>query len=134
MKTIGQLYDFFKEDKFAMGIGAVIEEVDENSALISVKLTPEHMNGLGVPQGGLVYTIADFAFAVASNAHENSPDYVTLQSSMNFIRSSRGEKLFARATAVHKGRTVAVYNATVYDDLGKTVASASFTGFATKQV
>ncbi|MDR2360531.1 MAG: PaaI family thioesterase [Oscillospiraceae bacterium] len=134
MKSTDQLYDFFKMDKFAMGIGAVIEEVDENSALISVKLTPEHMNGLHVPQGGLVYTIADFAFAVASNAHENSPDYVTLQSSMNFISSSRGSKLFARATAVHRGKTTAVYNASVYDDLGRTIASAVFTGFATKRI
>lgn len=59
----------FADDRFATENGAVIEEIGDGYAKCSVKLERKHKNAMGGVMGGVYFTLADFAFAVASN-HE----------------------------------------------------------------
>ena len=58
----------FAKDRFATEqTGAVIEEVAPNYAKCSMQIMDQHRNAYGGVMGGAIYTLADFAFAVASN-------------------------------------------------------------------
>lgn len=67
MKTIEEIREFFSHDLYAYDTGAYIEEVGDRYAKISLTLTERHRNAVGGVMGGVYFTIADFAFAVASN-------------------------------------------------------------------
>ena len=57
----------FEKDRFATENGAVIEEIGKNYAKCSINLTSRHKDGMGANMGGVYFTLADFAFAVATN-------------------------------------------------------------------
>lgn len=102
MKTLNEVRDFFANDRFATDNGAVIEEVGENSATVSMTIEDHHRNAVGIVMGGAIFTLADFAFAVASN-HEN-PGTVSLSANITFLKASKGSKLIAKAECVRDGR------------------------------
>ena len=61
--------EYFKGDKFAAYNGIQLLECRPGYAKTSVKIGPNHHNGAGVVHGGLLFTLADFAFAVAVNSY-----------------------------------------------------------------
>lgn len=50
-------------------LGLVVEEVAAGRAVVSLALTSEMLNGHGIGHGGIVFTLADAAFAFACNSH-----------------------------------------------------------------
>lgn len=66
-KTLDEVRKLFKKDRFATESGAVINEIGERYAKCSLKLSDSHRNALGAVMGGAIFTLADFAFAVAAN-------------------------------------------------------------------
>ena len=67
MKPDEKTVKLFENDRFATENGAVIEEVEEHYAKCSLKLGSRHRNAMGAVMGGVYFTLADFAFAVAAN-------------------------------------------------------------------
>ena len=66
MTKLEEARQIFAADKYATDAsGIVIEEVGENYAKCSMKLTDVHRNAFGGVMGGAIYTLADFTFAVA---------------------------------------------------------------------
>ena len=63
------LKDFFKKDRFAALAGVELLEVKQGYAKACMLVTPEHLNGGGVCQGGALFTLADLACAAAFNSH-----------------------------------------------------------------
>lgn len=127
MKNLEKIRAFFSGDRFATGQGMVIDSVGEDSAVCSVRLCDEHRNVLGGVQGGLTYTLADFAFAVAANHQE--PGMVTLSSTIHYLRAAKGERLVATARCVNRTRGTCVYEIDVADELGTPVALVSVSGY-----
>ena len=118
---------FFSNDRFATENGITLEERDERHAVASLALAERHRNAHGGVMGGAIFTLADFAFAVASNnAHRPT---VAQQVSLNFLNASKGTRLISVATCLKDGRTSCVYVISIKDDLGKDIAQAMFTGF-----
>lgn len=75
-------------------------------------LRPEHLNGWGSAHGGFLYTLADAAFALASNSHGIMA--VALSTHMEYLQASQaGDRLEALAEEVHLGRRTAVYRVEV---------------------
>lgn len=127
IKSIEELREFFLADKFAMGIGIDIESVDENGAVCTLLTNEGHLNAGGVVQGGVIYTLADFAFAVAANA--DGVMTPTINASMSYIKGAKGTpRLIAKADLVHKGASTCVYNVSVTDESGALIAAATITG------
>lgn len=55
-------------DRFASGIGAQLTEIREGYARAELTVEERHLNGAGVCQGGVMYTLADLAFAAVANS------------------------------------------------------------------
>ncbi len=123
-----QARDIFKNDLYASELtGIVIEDAAPGYAKCSLEITPKHCNALGKPMGGAVFTIADFAFAIAANLGQ-SPT-VSLSSNISFLSVCKGKKLIAETSKVKAGRSTCLYQVNVYDELGTHVAQVSANGF-----
>lgn len=129
MKTLNEVRDFFANDRFATDNGAVIEEIGENSATVTMTIEDHHRNAVGIVMGGAIFTLADFAFAVASN-HENQGT-VSLSANITFLKTSKGNKLIAKAECVRNGRTTCYYRVTVTDNTGALIAEVTTSGYKT---
>ena len=127
MKSVEELRSYFKNDAFATSAGIVIEQANQDSVVCSVKINDNHLNATGHVQGGLIFTLADFAFAVISN--KDRLGSVTASSSIQFVGSPKGRVLEAKAVCARQGRSVSHYHVTVTDDTGVLVAEVLSTGF-----
>ncbi|EXM37919.1 PaaI family thioesterase [Ruminococcus albus] len=127
MKTIEEIREFFSHDLYAYDTGAYIEEVGDRYAKISLTLTERHRNAVGGVMGGVYFTIADFAFAVASNWQ--SPGTVSLDSDISFIGVPSTDKIYAETELVKDGRSVCTYIVRVNDGTGKPLAVVKTVGF-----
>ena len=111
---------FFKEDLFAADNGMRIDYLDEDTCTCSMELEPRHCNAAGTVMGGVIFTLADLAFAVSAN-HLHSLT-VTQQVSINYLNPSKGTRLSAKTRVVKNGRASCVIQVDVTDDTGKAVA------------
>ena len=127
MKSIDEVRKIFENDRFATENGAVIEEIGDHSATCSLILTESHRNAMGAVMGGVYFTLADYAFAVAAN--QNKMGCVSLHSDISFLGSAKGNKLIAKAVCIKDGKTTACYRIDVSDDLGNLTAIVTATGF-----
>lgn len=118
----------FSHDRFATVNGGVIDAVEEGYAKCSMELNDTHRNALGAVMGGAIFTLADFAFAVASNWNKNPQ--VSLNASINFLGRAKGNKLIAEAHKIKEGRKTCYYEVMISDELGNQVAHMTSNGFA----
>ena len=125
--SIEEAREYFKEDRFATESGMVLDELGEGTAAASVMLTAHHKNANGGIMGGAIFTLADLAFAAASN-NMHRPT-VASQVSINYLSAPKGEKLIAKARCIKDGRTTCVYNIDVTDDTGRAVAQFVGSGY-----
>ena len=101
--------------------GLELEAADQGYARVAMRLTPEMLNGFGIAHGGMIFALADSAFAYACNSRNLKT--VAQAGSISFLDTGRaGERLVAEAreTAVN-GRT-GVYAVTVRGEDGRVVA------------
>ena len=118
----------FSKDLYATErTGIVIEEVGDNHAKCSMKITEGHRNAYGGVMGGAIYTLADFTFAIASN-FEKEKLTASLVGQATFLAMTHGSVLFGEAQLIKDGRQNCFYEVRIYDDLGKNIAAVSFTG------
>lgn len=126
-EKLAEVREIFKGDKFATENGMIIDEIGDHYAKCSVKLTDIHRNAMGGVMGGVHFTLADFAFAVASNWQHMGT--VALSTDIAFIGSVKGDSLTAVAELIKDGRSVNCYHITVKDNLGNIVADVKTVGF-----
>ena len=90
-----------------------------------MELADVHRNAMGNVMGGAIFTLADFALAIACNIGEEPT--VSVDSSISFLRSTKGAKLTATAVCDKPGRHLGFYTILVEDDLGKAIAKMTAT-------
>lgn len=125
--TLDEVRERFSHDRFATVNGAVIDAVGEGYAKCSMALNETHRNALGAVMGGAIFTLADFAFAVASNWNKNPQ--VSLDASISFLGKAKGDRLVAEAHKIREGRRTCYYEVMVCDELGNQVAHMTSNGF-----
>lgn len=119
---------YFKGDRFATDqTGIVIETSSDGYAKCFFEIKPHHLNRNNTVMGGAIYTLADFAAAVATNTDTKTA--VSLSGNISYLSAAKGEKLFAEAKTIKDGKSIAVTEVSVFDDLGANVAYAVFNGF-----
>ena len=126
------LIESFKKDKFAELAGIEIEEITEESATVSVKLDERHLNAIGFVQGGMLYTLADFAFAVLGNYLHSVT--VTQGGRIDYVRPAKTSFLKATATEIIRTGHNTVCDVVITDDEGKTVCLCRFNGFVKEKI
>ena len=77
--------------------------------------------------GGVLFTLADFAFAVAANC--GSQEVVSLQDQISYLSPVKGGVLTAEAKCIKSGRSTCLYEVTVTGDSGKKAAYVTVSGF-----
>lgn len=116
-----ELMEFFSAaDKFARHSGIELVDAGPGWAKASMKIEPFHFNGAGTVHGGAIFTLADFAFAVASNSHGAMA--MGISTSVNFVKAATGGTLYAEASEQSKGPKLASYSVMITDDAGDVVA------------
>jgi len=119
--------EIFSHDKFATEVtGIEIVAASENYAKCELKIDSRHKNAMNTVMGGVIFTLADFCFAVAANAEKLS--VVTETSNIMYLNAIRGKKLIAEAICLKSGRRNCFFCVTITDELGTTVAKVSETG------
>lgn len=108
----------------------MIEEVEEHYAQCSLKLGSRHRNAMGAVMGGVYFTLADFAFAVAANWQGTGT--VSLHSDIAYLGSVKGNQLIAEAVCIKNGRSTSYYKIEVKDELGNLTAVVNTTGYRVK--
>jgi acyl-CoA thioesterase len=101
--------------------GIELEAADAGYARVGMRLTPAMLNGFGIAHGGMIFALADSAFAYACNSRNVKT--VAQSGSIVFLDAARaGERLVAEAreTAL-RGRTGA-YVITVTGEDGRVIA------------
>lgn len=111
----------YSNDRASRQLGIEIEIPAAGAAIATMHVRKDMVNGFDICHGGLVFTLADTAFAFACNAY----DELTVAGSGNieFLRPAvRGDKLCAVASEQHRGRTVGIYKVEVKNQHDKLVA------------
>ena len=114
-------------DRASKEMGLELGEVTPGEASVHLIVRPEMLNGHGVCHGGLIFAMADTAFAFACNSLNRQA--VAMHCSISFIdKVSAGARLSAHAS----GRAVygrnGIFDVTVTDDQGAKVAE--FRGYS----
>lgn len=120
-----------QDDRFCRYNEMRIDVIRPGYAEAVMEITENKLNGLGIAQGGAIFTLADLAFAGASNAAGFRT--VAFTSNISFVRPGTGKRLRAIATEVSRGRRTGVYSVQVFNDDGKIVAHGTTTGFISEE-
>ncbi|MBL0226772.1 MAG: PaaI family thioesterase [Geobacteraceae bacterium] len=118
MKEITQF--FSREDLFARHSGIELVDAGPGWAKASMKIEPFHFNGARTVHGGAIFTLADFAFAVACNSHGTLA--MGISTSVSFVKAATGGTLYAEATEQSRNPRLASYSVQVTDDQHAVVA------------
>lgn len=115
---------------FAQALGIEVVSVREGHAILKMKVRPDMANSQGIPHGGAIFSLADTALALASNAYGTVA--VALDVSISYCRPAPiGSIVIATATEENLTRRTGLYALTVETEDGKLVASAKGTVFRT---
>ncbi|RNL42558.1 PaaI family thioesterase [Paraeggerthella hongkongensis] len=124
--SLEEIAAVFENDRFAtQAAGCRVVEGCRGRAVCDMELSDVHRNAMGGVMGGAIFTLADFALAIACNIGE-SPT-VSVDHAISFLRSTKGSKLTATATCDKPGSHLAFYTVVVEDDLGKRIARMTAT-------
>src|SRR5574344_1765067 len=119
--------EFFPGDKFALLAGVELLETGNGYAKARMEIKPEHLNGGGVCQGGAIFTLADLAFAVATNSHARLTLAVT--ATINIFKSESKGYLYAEAHEVFNHKRLANCEVRITNEAGELVATFDSTGY-----
>jgi acyl-CoA thioesterase len=117
----------FKADAFATTLtGIAIDAVGDHSAVCSLPLESRHRNARGVAMGGVLFTMADFAAAIAANSEclqDDNLQWVSLDATIHYLAPAACERLVAICEPVKVGRSTALFQTKIENpDNGNTLA------------
>ena len=120
----------FKADQYAVGLtGIEIVEVNENYVKTKLLVEPKHMNSFGIMQGGALFTLADFTFAVAINI-DPKESAVAIECHISFLKpTTPGRVLYAESKLISKSRSLIACDVTITNERGAIVAKFHGRGF-----
>lgn len=130
--SIEDIRVYFADDEFARKcLGATIDDYDFETgvATVSMEIDDRHHNAQGFVMGGVFFSLADYALAVASNV--NRPPCSSVNSSISFMRRVKGDVLKAVAYPDKLGRNLSFFTVNLFDETGRLVARVSTTVMTT---
>jgi len=121
-----KLKEFFKNDHFAELAGIKIDEVKPGYCKASMKIEEKHLNSAKVVQGGAIFTLADYAFALAVNSRGQLA--LAINANISFMKGKSSGTLYAIAREVADPKRIGVYEVDVVDEEGEVISK--FNGVA----
>lgn len=107
-------------DRYAELTGIELVEVGQGWARAELDVKQQHMNGLGVCQGGAIYTLADYTGAAAANSGGIAT--YTVCGNIQYIRSGKRGRLYAEGRVDNIDRKLSRSEVTITTAEGLEVA------------
>lgn len=121
-----------RRDKFAAHLRIEILSVGKNRARVRLAVRPCFMNGVGLVHGGIIFSLADYAFALAANAGGDAGLAVDTQ--IHFIRAALpSDTLYAYARLVSRSRRLGTYRVDVTNRDGAILACTQSMAYFTQR-
>lgn len=107
--------------------GIVIDDAREGYARVRMTLRDDMLNGHRIGHGGMIFALADTAFAYACNSRNENT--VAQNASISFLAPARpGDVLIAEAREASRAGRTGVYQVSVRTQDGRAIAE--FTGLS----
>jgi acyl-CoA thioesterase len=117
-------------DQASQSLGIEILDVAPGRVRLAMVVRPDMVNGLGICHGGIIFALADSAFAFACNSY--GEPMVAASAVIDFLAPTpRGQRVFATATELTRGARHGIYDVAVTDAAGQVLAQ--FRGRCSRQ-
>ncbi|HEY4467747.1 MAG TPA: hydroxyphenylacetyl-CoA thioesterase PaaI [Klebsiella sp.] len=114
-------FAMYEKDTCAKAMGIEIIDMDEGYAQMSMVVVPSMLNGFQICHGGLLFALADTAFAYACNSQGGV--VIGAAASIDFLRPAfEGDNLIATAMMRQQGKLTGVYDIEIVNQQQKFVA------------
>ena len=108
-------------DQASQHLGMNVEAISPGCAVLAMTVDARHTNGHGTCHGGVIFTLADSAFAFACNSRNQAT--VAQHANVTFMAPAQvGDRLVATAREVTQRGRSGVYDVQVTNDAGSTIA------------
>jgi acyl-CoA thioesterase len=114
--------EVIESDPFCEKLGVELVDLGPGTATTELTVTDDLLNFHGTPHGGAIYSLADAAFAAASNAEGDAA--LALETNISYFEAAEvGETLSADAERTHQRGRTASYRVAVTDERGDEIAA-----------
>ena len=118
-EAVGQ--EFYRHDAAVQALGMALNAIGPGTAEFAMTVRADMVNSHGICHGGFIFTLADTTFAYACNARNRRA--VAQSCSITFLQPAAvGSQLIGRCTEVASTGRSGIYDATVSDESGTTIA------------
>lgn len=115
------IHTILAQDRFCCDtVGIELIEVGKGRAQSRLTLNRSHLNGLGIVQGGAVFTLADYALAAAANSHGTAA--VLINADISYMKGVSQGILLAEAEEESIHPKLATYTVRVRVEGGELIA------------
>ena len=128
-----------RRDRASAALGMVVERDEPGEAVVSMRVRDDMTNGFAITHGGMVFALADTAFAIACNGADpgsagDPAVTVAAGADISFLKATRaGQTLTAHARRVAVTGRSGLYDVTVTDEAGDVVAEFRGRSFTTRR-
>ena len=99
-------------DYFSQWLGITIIDIKEGFCEVQMQVRKEMLNGFNIAHGGITFSLADSAFAFASNSFGEQA--VSIETSISHVyKVVEGDVLTAKASLITKTRKLGIYHVEV---------------------
>ena len=120
------MLDFGADIPFVRELGFALVQMSDGASELRYEVQPRHTNSFAVAHGGVTMTLLDVAMATAARSVTPELGVVTIEMKTSFMQPTRGA-LVARGRLLHRTRSFAFAEATVYDAEGRACSHATGT-------
>lgn len=108
-------------DAFSAWMNINVIEIEKGFCTLSCKINPEMLNGFEILHGGITYSLSDSALAFAANSYGYK--CVSVETSISHLRPvTNNQVLTVKATEIHRGKTIGLYQVDIYNEANKIVS------------
>ena len=107
--------------------GYSVIKVEEHYCEMEAVISDSSKNPFGIAHGGFIFGLADTAAGVAAMTDERMA--VTVNSSIDYLKPGKSDKLIAKASVVKAGKAISVVDVLIYDSSLELISKATVTYF-----
>ena len=101
-----------KNDKVAAWLKVELLDFRKGYSKVRMTVRDDMLNAADICQGGVIFSLADFSFALASNSYERLA--LAVNANIDFLNPAfKGDELTAEAVEISRGRRIATYTVEV---------------------
>jgi acyl-CoA thioesterase len=120
-------------DAFSNWLGIELIHISNGCCEIKMSVTKEMLNGFEILHGGISYSLSDSALAFAANTYGNK--CVSIETSISHLKPvGPKEILKAIATELHRGKSIGVYEVSVFNELNEKISIFKGTVHISKEI